>query len=286
MQDSTLPHNPLVFVAGCPRSGTSPFARWLHACGLNTVDDARRDTRYPSGYFEHLPLLMFHKALEKLPRGADHRITLEPFLQTPVLDDPFIKALYQQAFQPALAGKVDFLKFPQLALSVDFLFEQFPGSHLIGLWRSPAAAFRSLVVNEFPNEMLPSSGIKAVLLWNLYAYHLVAARRDYPDQVSVIDIDAFIATPGLGPKLLERIGRRADQARPVREAIDPDFWKPRVNAAWRAYHAAMAWTCRLLGPRLGAERAPLADQRRWLRELRAISETAQAPTPMETEPRT
>src|SRR6056297_1723634 len=97
-----------VFVVGCPRSGTSPFAKWLHRSGLRSVEDRRRHERYPAGYFEHMPILMFHKALERLPRGADHAIRTEPFLESSLLDDPFIHTLFEAAFRPVLEGEVDF----------------------------------------------------------------------------------------------------------------------------------------------------------------------------------
>jgi hypothetical protein len=209
-----------ILVVGCPRSGTSPFARWLHACGLTTVSDERRNPRYPSGYFEYLPMLMFHRALERLPRGADHRITTEPYITRATLEHPFVARIFELGFEPLLKDEVDFLKYPQLALSLEFLLERFPRAHVIGLWRSPASTFRSLVTKEFPVEMRPASSVKAILLWSVYAHHLVAAKRHAPDRVTLVEIDGFFADPGAGAALLSRIGRPADSGVPVAEAID------------------------------------------------------------------
>lgn len=266
----TPPARP-VFVVGCPRSGTSPFARWLDACGLSTVDDPRRAERYPSGYYEHVPILMFHKAMERTSRGADHAITAEPFLRSEQLEDPFVRRVYELAFEPVLNGKVDFVKFPQLALSVDFLFDQFPEAHVIAIWRDPSVTFRSLVRREFPREMIPASGVKAVLLWNIYAHHVVAAKRAHPDRVTVVEIDRFLADPRAGSRLLERIGRDPSEAVPVGTAIDAALWKREVPIAWRIYHGAMRRLCLAMRGRLGPDRAMLADERRWEEALRSVS---------------
>ena len=266
-----------IFVAGCPRSGTSPFARWLHACGLSTVADQRRNERYPSGYFEPLPLLMFHKSLERLPRGADHRITTEPYLTQEIMDLPYVASSFEHAFESVLHDDIDFLKYPQLALSIDFLLERFPQAHLIGLWRSPLSSFRSLITHEFPLEMIPASGVKAVLLWSVYASHLVSAKRSRPEQVTLVGIDGFFADEATGPTLLERIGHDPASAVPIGEAIDRTLWHARTSLPWRAYHAAMAGLCRAMKSRLGPQRAPLADQRAWLRQLRELTDFGSTP---------
>lgn len=263
-----MTHRPRpVFVVGCPRSGTSPFARWLHACGLSTVSDDRRNARYPSGYFEPLPLLLFHRALERLPRGADHRITREPYLSNALLDHPFLAKMFELAFEPVLQDRVEFLKYPQLALSLEFLLDQFPNASVVALWRNPLDTFRSLLTKEFPIEMIPASGLKAVLLWSVYAHHLLEARRRWPDRVTIVNVDGFFQDPASGPALMERMGRDRGDAVPIGEAIDLELWRNPTRFRWRAYHGAMSGLCRALGHRLGEERAYFADQRDWLLRL-------------------
>lgn len=262
-----------IFVVGCPRSGTSPFAGWLADCGLQTVRDDRRDLRYPAGYYEHMPLLMFHKALERLPRGADHALRTEPFLHDELLEDVFVRRMYEEAFRPVIEGRVDFVKFPQLALSIDFLLRHFEGARVIGIWRDPRATFRSLVTKEFPREMLPASGIKAVLLWNLYAYHLVNARRRHPEAVVVIDIDRFLREEGAGARLLARLGLpQAASAPAPSESVDLRMWNRSPKAAWRVYHRAMRLAARVACARLSDERRALGDQARWRSALQEVSE--------------
>jgi hypothetical protein len=261
-----------VFVVGCPRSGTSPFARWLHACGLTTVSDDRTSERYPSGYFEHLPMLMFHRSLERLPRGAEHRITTEPYLTQQTLAHPFVARSFELAFEPVLRDGVDFVKFPQLALSIDFLLDRFPDSHVVGLWRNPLETFRSLVTKEFPVEMVAAAPLKAMLLWGVYAHHLCAAKRSHPGRVTLVEIDRFVADPAAGPALLERIGRPASAAVPVWDAIDPTLWGKPTRLRWRVGYAVMEGACRLLRGRLGPQRAALADHRHWLQALRGATD--------------
>jgi hypothetical protein len=261
-----------VLVVGCPRSGTSPFAGWLHACGLRTVADERTNERYPAGYFEYLPLLMFHRALERLPRGADHRITTEPYLTAKTLDHPFVAHTFELAFEPILRGDVDFLKYPQLALSLEFLLERFPEAHVIGLWREPRDCFRSLMTKEFPLEMIAGAPLKAVLLWNVYAHHLTIARQRHPDRVTLVDIDGFLRNPDAATGLMQRIGRSDVEAVPIGDTIDTALWSRGTSLRWRLAHAAVAGLCRSLGGRLGPQRAPLADQVHWVSELRRATD--------------
>jgi len=259
-----------IFVVGCPRSGTSPVAKWLAACGLPTADDRRRQERYPAGYYEHMPVLMFHKALERLPRGADHAIRVEPFLRTEYLEDPFIRQLFEASFRQVLDGTFRFLKFPQLGLSIDFLLEQFPGARVLGLWRDPAPTFRSLVTREFPPEMLPASGVKAVLLWSLYARHLVEAKARHPESVTVVEIDRLLQAADGGASLLKRIGAGEDLVS-IDQAVDKATWNRDVSLRWRAAHRLARLASRATARRLGSERADLVDQASWVERLRAAS---------------
>jgi len=261
----------IVFVVGCPRSGTSPFSRWLEKSGLATVRDDRRHERYPAGYQEHMPILMFHKALERLPRGAEHAITTEPFLESAQLEDPFIRTVFEAAFAPVLRGEVDFIKFPQLALSIDFLIEQFPDAKVIGIWRDPLPTFRSLITKEFPAEMRPASGLKAIFFWNLYAHHLTRAKEAYPDAVRLVEIDAFLADPEVGRGLLAWLGRDPGKAAAISDAIDVSLWHRSIGIGWRAYHALMSWVARASAGRVRSDRRVLADQRAWRDRLARLT---------------
>jgi len=263
--------SPTIIVVGCPRSGTSPFARWLDGCGFETASDPRRTARYPKGYFEHLPILMFHKALERLPRGADHAISMEPFLRTEQLEDPFVRTCFDAAFEPLLSGALDFIKFPQLALSIDFLFEQLPNVHVIGLWRDPVPTFRSLITREFPAEMRPSSTVKSTLLWNLYAHHLVRAADTHGDRFTLISIDRFLAEPSMGPAILGRAGRNPDLAIPCEEVVDLALWHRPVPLHWKVYHAFATRLSHLVARRFDDERRVLATQKDWVSRLERAS---------------
>ena len=255
-----------IVLVGCPRSGTSPFAKLLRSAGLRTVEDTRSTRKYPSGYYEHMPLLMFHKAMERLPRGADYSITTEPFLKSSYLDDEFIRGLFLEACHPILQGSVDFIKLPQLALSVDFLFEQFGQIHVIALWRNPACTFRSLVTNEFPREMRPASGVKAVLLWNLYAYHIIRAAKERPADVTVVNIDDVIDKDRSIAPLLRKLGHNVSDLLPSQH-VDGSVWTRRVAWRWWIYFHAMRVCCSVLGRFLPADTARLASVKQWQSRL-------------------
>ena len=100
-------------VVGCPRSGTSLFAKMLVASGLKTVPDRRVKERYPAGFFEHMPILMFNKAMERL-KGGQHRITTEPFIESRDLEDDFVGSIFELAYKPLLTSQVDFIKSPDI----------------------------------------------------------------------------------------------------------------------------------------------------------------------------
>jgi hypothetical protein len=215
-----------------------------------------------------MPILMFHKALERLPRGADHAIRMEPFLESSVLDEPFVHTLFEAAFRPVLQGEVDFIKFPQLALSIDFILEQFPDSHVVGVWREPISTFRSLVQKEFPAEMRPASSIKSILLWNLYARHLCQAHARHPDRFTLVSIDDFLADRDQGKTILRRIGFDSSNAADPFEILDLRIWQRQIPLLWKAHHRFSKLVAKHVAIRLGGERAELASQDIWARRLR------------------
>ena len=232
-------HKKKIIVGGCPRSGTSLFADFLVHNGLRTVSDPRSSDQYPRGYHEYFPLLMFHNAMERYPRGAMHRITDEEFLTPFLLEDEFTRQVYHQAFSPFRDDNIDFIKYPQLALSMEFIFDKYSQIHLIGLWRNPAAVFRSLVKKEFPIEMWPASGVKAILLQSVYAHHLLKAQQKYPDRVTIYEIDHLINKEiDLGPEL-KRLGYDVEGTCPLTRNIDADIWTKRVPLLWYLYYISM-----------------------------------------------
>src|SRR5207237_1879560 len=140
--------------------------------GLRTAQYPSEDRRrYPAGYREYPPVVMLLKSVESSSRGASYRITKDDLLSPDDLREPWLRAAFDLAFEPLRTGDVDFLKSPQLALCIPALFHEFPDGHVVALWRHPRTTFRSLVQNEFPWEMRLSSGVRAVLLWNVSAFH-------------------------------------------------------------------------------------------------------------------
>ena len=228
-----------IIIVGCPRSGTSLFADLLMQSGLKTITDFRSSDQYPRGYHEYFPLLLFHKAVERYPRGGSHRITDESFLQEDLLNDEFTKQMFQTAFKPFWNPEIDFIKYPQFALSFEFLLNQFPDIHFIVLWRNPIAVFKSLVQKEFPIEMRPASGIKAILLQSVYAEHILNAYCNHPEKVSVLLIDSLInQNYDLSPFLRE-LGFDVKGENRISRTIQPKIWTKNVPLPWYLYYQAM-----------------------------------------------
>jgi len=261
-----------VFVVGCPRSGTSLFARLLTMAGLKTVDSSRKNPKYPSGYYEYLPIQMFNKAIERLPRGADYRITTEPFLKSDYLTDEFIATMFSSAWEPVLNRKVDFVKFPQLALAVDFLFEQFADIHVIALWRDPVRTFRSLILKEFGRTMIPASGLLAILLWNMYAYQLVEAKKKWSDSITVFNIDDLIENNKNVSPLLRQLGYDPVQEYTLSQCMQPGVWTDRVALPWRLYFQSMRLSLLAVKRWLPGEKQTLVNLAVWRNRLLDITE--------------
>ena len=265
---------PPLLVAGCPRSGTSLFAKLLAAAGLSTVTDERANQKYPSGYFEHVPLLMFHKAMERFPRdGQHHRSdfapTTDPFLKAEYVERPFVASMFEAAFEPVLNHEVDFLKYPQLALSIDALFETLGDIRVVAVWREPTRAILSLAQKEFGRDVFPFRGLRAVLLWTTYAYHVCRAAERHGDRLAVVQIDRVVdgATPVGG--VLRRLGYDAP-AVPVSDVIDADVWTRRSSAADRLRVRALDRLTTAAAGRLGV--APeLTGVDAWTRRLEAAT---------------
>ena len=53
-------------------------------------------------------------------------------------------------------------------------------------------------------EMRHTSGFRSVLLWSVYARHMLEAKRARPDRVSLVNVDRFFENPEAGAKLLEQ----------------------------------------------------------------------------------
>jgi len=240
--------------------------------GLKTIDSSQKNSKYPSGYYEYLPIQMFCKAMERLPRGADYRITTEPFLKSDYLTDEFVAMMFSSAWGPILNREIDFLKFPQLALAVEFLFEQFPDIHVIALWRDPMQTFRSLVTKEFGRMMVPASGLLAILLWNMYAYHLVKAKEKWLDNITVLNVNDLVGNNRDVMPLLHQLGYEPAQECTLSQCMQPGVWTRRVSLPWRLYFQSMRLNTLVVRRWLSDEQQILADLSLWQRRLLAITE--------------
>jgi hypothetical protein len=89
--------------------------------------------------------------------------------------------------------------------------------------------------------------------------------------VTLVSIDRFLEDASLGARVLERAGYGDVTPAPIEAGVDRALWDRPVPVRWRLYHAAMRWTSRLIGTRLGPDRAVLVDHTTWMRRLHAAS---------------
>ncbi len=270
---------PPLLVGGAPRGGTSLFSKLLVAAGLTTVNDMRRSAKYPQGYFEHVPLLVFHKGMEQFPREhsihrADYVATTEPFLKPEYLNQPFVRTLHEQAFAPLVNGEVDFLKFPQLALSVDYLFETLGDIRFVAVWRRPAASVRSMAAKEFGRDMTPFRTLRSVLLWNTYAAHVCRAKERHGDRVAVVNIDDVVDGTCTVGGLLRRWGYDVTPP-PMESVMEAGVWTPSRREGLGLGIGAVDRLTRLRPAQLGAS-PDLTDLRAWERRLDAVTDACAA----------
>ncbi len=247
----------------------------LVASGLRTVVDERSAEKYPDGYFEHVPLLMFHKAMERYPRRsgnrADHAIVSEEFLKVEYLRDPIVRTMFETAFKPLLDGRVDFIKYPQLALSPEFLLETFPEVHVIALWRNPEANIRSLARKEFPWDMFPFRTVRSIMMWGMYAYHICRAKEFAPDRVTVLAIDALMnANAGVGP-WLRSLGYDPTNIR-IGDVTVPGYWNNSTNLANKFFLRSLGRAIRAATVRRSGPGAGFADIRQQLEKLERVTD--------------
>lgn len=259
-----------ILVLGCPRSGTSAFANWLATIGLRTVEDPRRRAGYPAGYYEHLPIAMFHRAVERVLRRTDQAIRLEPYLTESLLRDPYVRTMYEEAFAPVERDKVAFLKYPQLALSIEFLLSRYPTGHVIGVWRGPEATFRSLVKREFTRELALTSGVRSVLLWSLYAYHLVGAKSKYPERVTIVRIEDFFRRRELRQRLLRKLA--IDPGAAEAGGLDERRWVRRPSLAWQLYYRMAVLVAEAVLRFGDARRRELRNHKLWYARLCEVTD--------------
>lgn len=234
MADGSSPKK--IALVGCPRSGTSLFADYLVQCGLKTVDDLRSSKKYPSGYHEYFPLLVLHKALERYPRGSLHKITDEPFLSETAIQDPILSQLSTEAFKPFLDPEIDFIKYPQLALSMPFLCETYPDLHIIAIWRNPSSVFKSLIQKEFPPDMLPASAVRSILMQSVYADHIIRAQAAYPDRITILHIDSIISRNLDLSNVLGKLGYDVTGDKRLSDIIQPGIWTAKVSPLWMGFY--------------------------------------------------
>ncbi|PXA03676.1 hypothetical protein DDZ13_10295 [Coraliomargarita sinensis] len=180
-----------LLVVGYPRGGTSLVGNYLAAAGMRTVVDDRRGDDYPAGFMEHLPILLFNKACERL-RGKRDRLTEDSLLEESFLEICCMRKMFDDAYAVLRDPNIDFIKSPDLALALDFMIERFPGLKILGVWRKPDTAIESFYKREFGRIPSLENLYYSIGTWNMYAQRLVEFKKRYPSLIQIVSVDSSV----------------------------------------------------------------------------------------------
>jgi hypothetical protein len=257
--------NTQLLVVGCPRGGTSLIAQYLGEIGLRTVEDGRTNPDYPAGFTEHLPILLFNKACERL-RGARDRLTDDQLIQPEFLSISCMKKMFDDAFSVFSDPDIDFVKSPSLALAMDFMAEQFPHLRFLAIWRRPATSIESFYQREFGRFPGIRGLFYAIGVWNMYARRVIDFKARYPNLVDVVEADALVEGQSSLLPLLDQYGFAVSDRRELPETLQKEW---RHSPGWVGRAAPVFERAfRLAAPR---RLSPYLATAEHLRQLRAIS---------------
>lgn len=170
------------------------IARHLRDIGLRTVPDliwSHKD--YPSGYNEHLPILVFEKACERL-HGSRARPTDQELLREEYLEVPGMRAFFEASYAPLRDSSIDFIKSPDTALYLRFLSARHSDIHYLAIWRNPEDAISSYFRREFGRYPGWREYYRSIVSWNLYAKRILDFKKEFPSKMTVWSIDRLIAS--------------------------------------------------------------------------------------------
>lgn len=253
-----------ILVVGCPRGGTSLVAAELARLGLRTVVDERGHPDYPAGFMEHLPILLFTKACERL-RGHRDRLTTEALIEERFLSIDGMKKLFDSAFRVFGEEGVDFVKIPDLALALPFMHRRFENLRYLGVWRRPETTIRSIYRREYGR--LP--GIKglfyAVGIWNMYAMRLIEFKRSHPELIELVNVDDLVSQELTLEHVIGKWVGPLDP--PPASELDAKKWRSSSSLFWRT----LPRVAPLAMERISKNHAPYFRTEENLRDLQLLS---------------
>jgi hypothetical protein len=204
------------------------IAQYLRDIGLRTVEDGRTNPDYPGGFTEHLPILLFNKACERL-RGPRDRLTDDQLIQPDFLNISCMRKMFDDAFSVFTDPGIDFVKSPSLALAMDFMAEQFPHLRFLAVWRRPATSIESFYQREYGRFPGIRGLFYAIGAWNMYARRVLDFKARHPDRVDVVEADALVAGRSSLLPLLHRHGFAIPDGRELPETLQKKW---RDKAGW------------------------------------------------------
>ena len=130
---------------------------------------------------------------------------------------------------------------------------------------------RIAIQKEFPKEMRPTSGIKAILLQSVYGTHIKNAYQKYPGNITVLTIDQIIKKDqNLGP-LLESLGYKIDSPCRLSQSMNIGLWTKRVPFFWYLYYQLMRIGVLLGSPFLPSEKRKFVNLKELSRDISKIN---------------
>lgn len=220
-----------LLVVGCPRGGTSMVAGFLKSIGLRTVEDGRSSRDYPDGYSEPLGLLAFTKACEKF-RGNRYRLTDDPLIEPGLWGCSEMSIFHDEVFKPLSDENIDFIKVPDLALSIEYVLDTWPDVLIVGVWRNPYPSMQSFYEREFGRYPSFKERFYAIGIWNMFIKRMCVAREGYGNRVKIVQLEQFVEDPSEFYRWVKRYFNGAQ----LQKATGVFTKKPRRSAG-------LMWTC-------------------------------------------
>lgn len=220
-------------------------AGYLKGIGLRTVADTRSGEDYPDGYSEPVGILAFNKACEKF-RGNRYRLTDDPLYEEGLWGCKEMQVFHDAVFKPFTDPEIDFIKVPDLCMSIDYILHHWPDSLVLGVWRMPNVTMRSFYEREFGRFPQMKDRIYATGVWNMFTRRLLDAKKKHDDRVHLVQLEKFSENPSSLDTYLQR-----SLGVPEQVAAFPGFSKkPRESAGilWALVPAILETLTRFLVP--------------------------------------
>jgi len=210
----------IVAVAGMHRSGTSMFAGYLHAVGIDMGEELYVDrSTNPYGHYEDLDFLGLQRhELARAFGGEDYLVT-DAF--TPSAEF-LARARRLLESRRARHGDAPWgWKDPRTTLFLDVWRRLAADLHVVGMLRPPRRVVSSLCARLGAYHSVPRMQL-FLRTYTHYNRQLLAHLERHPERVSVVAVERLVADPEpVLARLGEALGHRCP-VEPFRATYDPE----------------------------------------------------------------